>query len=214
MPPPWFKLPEIWSPRAAHAWTACQQAMWPWAHHSTALDLIFFSKIFVEFIGVTLTKLYRFQVYNSINDVICVLYYVFTTPSQVSFRHHLSHFYPLLPPPPPFPLVITNHHAAVCVYEGFFCRGGSVGFFCLTPSCISPSPSKFPPLWQLSVCSLCLWVCFCLFYLFVLFLRFHISAKSYGVFLSLTGLFHLTEYSPGLSMLLQKGKISFLFTAQ
>ena len=30
------------------------------------------------------------------------------TPSQVSFHHHLSRLYPLLPPPSPFPPVITT----------------------------------------------------------------------------------------------------------
>ena len=43
-----------------------------------------------------------------LQHIICILYCVFTTPSQVSFHHHFSPFDPLLPPPnPPFPLVIT-----------------------------------------------------------------------------------------------------------
>ena len=47
-----------------------------------------------------LTKCSRFQVHT-----ICTLYYVFTTPSQVSVHHHLVPLYRPLPYPP-----TPNHH--------------------------------------------------------------------------------------------------------
>ena len=51
-----------------------------------------------------------------------MLYCMFTTPSQVSFHHHLSPLYPLLTSLIPF---LSGHYdAVVCVYEGFFCFGG------------------------------------------------------------------------------------------
>lgn len=53
----------------------------------------------------------------------------------------------------------------------------------MTPSPCSPAP----PLWQPSVCSLFLWVWFCLFWFF----EFHIQVKSRGVCLSLTFLLGL-----------------------
>ena len=37
--------------------------------------------------------------------IICIVYCVFTTPSQVPFHHHLSLLSPLLSPQPPFPLL-------------------------------------------------------------------------------------------------------------
>ena len=56
---------------------------------------------------------------------------------------------------------------------------------------IFSSPHHHPPLWDLSVCSMspylwCYFVC-----QFFLFLRFHIWVRSYGVCLSLPGLFSL-----------------------
>ena len=147
-----------------------------------------------------LIKLYRFQVCNSLILHLYIVLCVHHPNSSLLPSPFIPHL-PSSTSPTPFPS--DNHHTVVCVYEVVF-------FFCLIHSHFSPSPVTILP----SDSCPSLWVCFCLFYLFVLFLRFHISAKSYGVFLSLTGLFHLTEYSPGLSMLLQKGKISFLFTAQ
>ena len=47
-----------------------------------------------------------------------MLCYAFTTPSQVSFCHHLSHLYPLLPLLTPFPS--GHHQTVVCVQESFF----------------------------------------------------------------------------------------------
>ena len=45
----------------------------------------------IEFTGVTLVnKIIQFRVHSSVQHILCALYCVFTTPSQVSFHHHLS----------------------------------------------------------------------------------------------------------------------------
>lgn len=48
-----------------------------------------------------------------LQHVICILYGVFTTPSQLSIHHHLSLLY--LPLSPPY-----NHHTIICVHEFSF----------------------------------------------------------------------------------------------
>ena len=58
---------------------------------------------------------------------------------------------------------------------------GSVDLFFPTPTLTS----NLTPLWQLSACSLYLWICFCFVYSFVIFLN-NIQVKSYSIFLPLT----------------------------
>ena len=60
-----------------------------------------------------------------------------------------------------------------------------------TLSLFSPIIPLSPSLWLLTLCSLfpCPWFCFA--HLFVLLIRFHLQVRSYGICLSLTGLFHL-----------------------
>ena len=80
---------------------------------------------------------------------------------------------------------------------------------------LSPVIILLPPLWLLSVCSLFqnLWLyCACLF---VLLIRFHLQVRSYGICLSLTGLFHLAQCSPVPSMLPQRiGAPSFFLLSR
>ena len=89
-----------------------------------------------------LVKLYRFQVHYSIIHHL-LLYCVFTIPSQVSFHHHLSFLFPLLPPPQPL-LIITMLVSVSIVVCFFFWL--SLLFF---TQLHNPTP-----LWQLSVYSL------------------------------------------------------------
>ena len=74
-----------------------------------------------------------------------------------------------------------------------------------------PAPNH-PPLRQLSVSFMYPCFCFCFVHQFILFFKFHISVRSYGICLSLTGLFHLAQCSPGPTMLSQKVRFpSFLW---
>ena len=67
-------------------------------------------------------------------------------------------------------------------------------FLDLTLPLVSPIISLPHPLWLLSDCSLfpCLWFCFA--HLFLLLIRFHLQVRSYGIFLSLPGLFQTLQY--------------------
>ena len=97
--------------------------------------------------------------YNSIISI-CILYCVFTTPSQVSFHHHLSPFILFYLPPHPSPS--GNHHTVICVYEFGVCWG----LFCLIPSPFSSSPTNPLPLTVHSLFSVSLFL-FCLLVYFV-----------------------------------------------
>ena len=70
---------------------------------------------------------------------------MFTTPSPVSFHYHLFPLHSLLPPPSPF------HHTFVCLW-GFFIFIFAKSLHLFHPACLPP------PLWQLSVCFLSLWI--------------------------------------------------------
>ena len=63
----------------------------------------------------------------------------------------------------------------------------------------TPTPAT-PQSWQHAFS---LWVCLYFACYFSLFITFHIWVKSYGISLSLTGLFHLAKYSLCPSMLLK-----------
>ena len=82
------------------------------------------------------------------------------------------------PPPWPSPPVVCVHRLCMYVYVFF---GKSQFHPCF----------HHTPLGDLSVCSTCphLWSSFVC--QFILFTRFHIAVRSYGICLSLTGLFHL-----------------------
>ena len=58
----------------------------------------------------------------------------------------------------------------------------------LSPFCSITLPTKLTHSYHPTVY---LWVCLYFACYFILFIRFHIWVKSYGIFLSLTGLFHL-----------------------
>ena len=75
----------------------------PWS-----LECDFFS---VAFIGVTLVNK-TIQVSGVQFYVICTLYYVLTTPSQVPFHHHLSPHTLFFLLSLLFPT--SNHHTVVC----------------------------------------------------------------------------------------------------
>ena len=64
-------------------------------------------------------------------------------------------------------------------------------FLDLTLPLLSPIISLTPPFWSLLVYSLfpCLWFCFAC--LFLLLIRFQLQVRSYGIYLSPTGLFQL-----------------------
>ena len=84
----------------------------------------------IEFIGWHwLIQLCRFQVHNSVTHHLYVVVCVHQ-PSQVSFCHHLSPLYPLLPPP--FPLVIT-------ILSSVSMRFCFVLFFLLNPFTFHPA---------------------------------------------------------------------------
>ena len=126
-----------------------------------------------------------------------IFYYYFIIVSQ---------FFPRVPPPPTHHLIFTvNPHAVVHVCELF-----------IHVRCLIPSPSFrdcSPPLppGSLAVCSMfpCLWLYFVC--QFILFIRFHLQVRTYGIFLSPTGLFHLAEYSPAPTMLSQNVRVSSFF---
>ena len=84
-----------------------------------------------------------------LQHIIRILYCVFTTPSQVSFHHHLPSLFLLLLPPHSFPS--GNHHTVVCVWVVFLC-------FCLTLHHFHPAPQTPSPLTAVSLLYLC--VCF------------------------------------------------------
>ena len=94
----------------------------------TLNDFIF---LFLNLLGLHwLIQLCRFQVYNSIIHHLYIILCVYHPKSQVSFHHHLSLLYRLLPPPTPFPLVITM---LLSVSMSFF-------LFCLIPLPFLPGP--------------------------------------------------------------------------
>ena len=129
------------------------------------------------------------QFYN-ISPIFCVV----CSPSKV--KSLLSRLMsPLSSPTPPQPAFPSdNHHAVV-----------SMSFFPLIPSTFSPSLQPLPSNSCQSVLCLYSLFPFSLYILFVyLFIRFHTKVKTYGVCHSLTGLFHLAYYFPGLSMLSPK----------
>ena len=77
----------------------------------------------------------------------------------ITIHPPFAHFHS---PPRPFPS--GCHHTVVCVYVSYI-------YFWLNPfTFLHPIP--LPPLWQLSVCSMC--SCLFLFCQFILFIRFHI----------------------------------------
>ena len=141
-------------------------------------------------------------VYNCIvyNSTIHHLYFVLCSPPQVT-----SFSIIIYPPftviyllPPPFPS--GSHPCCLCLWFFLFvCLINLFTFFTQLPNSSS--------LWQLSVCSLYLWICFYFVCEFILFIRM----KSYDTYLSLIDFFHLTQYSLGPSILSQKvGVPSFL----
>ena len=93
---------------------------------------------------------------------------------------HFPPFAHLHPAPPPLP----SGHIVVCVCELLICSSANpfTLFYPVPPPC---------SLWQLSVCSVCPCLCFCIVHQFILTIRFHIQVRSYAICLSLTGLFHL-----------------------
>ena len=98
---------------------------------------------------------------------------------------------PFIPPPH------SNHHSVVYVHEYLF----------LFAQFLHPLPSPCPSCHL----ALCRWVCPHFPCSFSLFIRFNIWAKSYGICLSLTGVFHLAECSPGPSTQSQRVKFSSSF---
>ena len=70
--------------------------------------MLFFFLSFIKFIGVTLIKLQRFQVYNSIIHHLCIMQYVFTTQSRVSLSSSIWPSFSCDLSPPSFPLVATT----------------------------------------------------------------------------------------------------------
>ena len=105
-----------------------------------------------------LIKVYKFQVYSSIihhqYTVLCVHHpKLGLLPSPF-----IPHFILFCFLPPPFPLVIT---ILLSVSMRFY-------FFCFNPFTFFTQFPNPPPLWQLSICSLYLWVCFYFLSLFCL----------------------------------------------
>ena len=98
------------------------------------LGIVFYLKIKINLMNLLgwhwLIKLYRFQVYSS-KYIICILYRVFTAPSQVSF----------ISISPPFTLFyLSSLHLPLVIT---MLLPVSVKFFfslCLIPSPFSPSP--------------------------------------------------------------------------
>ena len=111
-PPKWVSIRSVCLRASVQPWRGIGLQAKPWSMPSEDLysSCTFHSSVFVflmEFIGVTsvnkIIQVSGVQFYNTSS----VYYIVFTTPSQVSFHHHLSPpLYPLLPLPHPFPLVI------------------------------------------------------------------------------------------------------------
>ena len=142
-----------------------------------------------------LIKVCSFQLYNSIIHHLYIVLCVYHPAS--SLCHHFSPF-TLSHLPHPLPLVIT----ILFVFMRIF-----VFLNPLTIFTHLPKPHSF---WQLSVCSLCLWICLYFVCLFIMFTRFPTWVKWYCICLSLTVLFHLTQYSPGPSKLWQKVRFPIL----
>ena len=137
-----------------------------------------FSLFFIEFIGVTLSNISIWVlgvwVYNT-SSVYCLL---FSSPKWNLLPSPFTPLRTLVPPPhPPLLLVILLH---LCLWDFFL--------FCLILFPLSPIPSKSPPLWQLSVCSLHRSVFILLVYF--VYLIPHIS-ETYVTCLSLSDSFHL-----------------------
>ena len=92
-----------------------------------------------------LIKLNRFQVCNCTAHHLCTVLWVHYP--KISLHHHSLPFI-LFTSPPPFPF--GNHHTVIGHHESFSSLLNSVTF--------SLCPQSLP-LWLLSVCSLCPWVC-------------------------------------------------------
>ena len=151
---------------------SCVSPMYTGSMHVHSLLLVFVLLIcifnfflFINFITVTLvTKITRFQVHSS-THIICTLYCVFTTLSQVSFHHRLSPF--------------TLHHLhSPHLLQSPHCV--SMSFFFLAQSLHPPNPVPQPT--QSCQPALHLWVCLyfaCCIGLFIIFLIWvrEVSAK-------------------------------------
>ena len=129
--------------------------------------------IFTELIGVTLatklTQVSGVQFWNTpICHTVCSLSPVWSPPIPC------GPFHPVPPPRTSHPVWWSRN--CVCVYKGCC-------FFHLN-HLFHPDPS--PSLWQLPVCSLCLWVHFCVVCRLTLSIRFHMWVKSHGACPSLT----------------------------
>ena len=117
----------------------------------------------------------EFSSYLSIYLLIYVIFQIQLSPFSV---HHG-------PPTPPIPASHPQTNPLwLCPCVLYTCSLVDLPLF----SHIIPPPC---PLWLLSVCSLfqCLWLYFAC--LFILLIRFYLSMRSYGICLSLPGLFHL-----------------------
>ena len=107
--------------------------------------------LFIEFMGVTLVnkiiQVSSVQLYNTKPSVYCT---VCSTLSQI-FYHH---FPPLPSCTSLHPLFPSDNPPVLSVSVSLRC------FFLLNPFTFFTQLPKRLPLWQLSVCSLYLWVCF------------------------------------------------------
>ena len=120
----------------------------PIYQHLEDFNIFTFTKILLNLLGWHgVINLHRFQVQNSIIRHLYIVLW-FTTPIK-SPSITTSPPYPLLPPPTPLPLLIT-----IPLSVSIRC------FFLLHPFTFLTQLPNPPPLWQLSVCSLYLWVYF------------------------------------------------------
>ena len=117
--------------------------------------------------------------------------FVFPTPTSASFHHHLS--------PIPSSTSPDSHHTVVC--------GHVLLLFFVNPFTIFTHPPNPPPLTAVSLFSVSMSLfLFCLLVYFVH--QIPHTSKIIDMCLSLSGLFHLAQYSPGLFILLQKVRFS------
>ena len=109
-------------------------------------------------------------------------WYILFSPKYlfVVVQVQLSPFFPHCSPPPP---TLNPTFLGFCPWVLYTCSRMALPFL---------SPVNTPPLLFLLVGFLfqCLWLYFAC--LFVLLIRFHLKVRSYGICLSLPGLFHLT----------------------
>ena len=103
----------------------------------------------------------------------------------LSFKHSCVHF---SLPPSSAPLTPSSHPQP---HPPSTLLMGPLYMFFDDPSPSFPHYPLPPPFWLLSVCSL--FQCLCLYFacLFVLLIKFLLKVRSYGICLSLPGLFHL-----------------------